>query len=1248
MWMPYSPPNSPRSRALDWDVAQASHDRLDTRPSTPIAGSSDLFSSSTSLPSSEATWSIPSTPFPSLAFGSSLSGSDSRAALFMSRTASPIFGLLGTQLDPNILISPAALPVADTNRIGYVPSNVDHYTWERKGGQGKWHVLCPSCGKWVGTNGSHQRPNNVSSLLSHMRGAKCKRSSAQSVLENMELTSAKRARDLAFKPPSPPAPQSPPPRPRSAPPTSPSKGIAAAASFRFAVDTPSKYRHRKYTYVDNSSSDSEHDTDSVTLSPLLPMRSVSVGPLPTFDIFRDPQSMTHDTPRPLPSSRPVPAPHSPLPSLSNPFATCGASATRTSCPGIELEWPVGDVWSTYPWQHHGLKSSDLGYQFWAIEESIDGSGIVFRIRADTCEGSGDGSPCPSCRGVTKTVNHLADLSLYAAPRTNHKYLTHAQLTRLLEERDETVNTWKLKALNLARKVANLVRKLDDHRRFLMAVSTSDIPRLQQLVRQGIKANASVSSIVGKIESAMVGVYHARGYTGTDLDIALMVLRLGGRKLLYAMNHYISIPSIRALRRAHVFVKLMPSVGLPTTGEIVFNITSLFHPKFKEPMAGERPFHSGMSILWDEVNEENAACYIEHIDSVGGLCREHSSHVNLRLATFENAVSLGAALADGTVHYGKEVSVIAMASYGLVLRSAYPVMISPTCKQETPEESAVLLQKVLNAWKQAGEAKFGPVWSFASDGDAGRRAMVYSMFLKHEVGYDHPLYRYVSRLPGLNLLVGDDDVTGTFDWKHEIKRWARLLRTVEGVVIHRTVINHEMLRRHLLRTGSSTTYVDKLLSPGDSQDVPRAIDLINALHLISLSPTTNCTPFEYQEYTYIAILSDLVTSFMHAFLMPHWSLSDQVASLSKYAHMAFALFRENRINFMPYQLYGDTQTTVKDIIFTIAKQQEMDGSQPFYLFLAGDDRLEVLFGVLRMLGGHNPNFTFTQILDRIAAAMELEGVMARHPDLDQGHRRLKVTRTEKLDHLNPESWIGCVTAKSVDLPLTWRKGRDNAALSLGCIGLHPDFNALFDEARVLDMLKPFGDGKFPGVSTAPDLSQETIGESVSGTAVTDDDALFVIEQHDNLDPLESTMPDASIAGPTSSLRTATHANASRLPSVEDLRSSNNAATDAATEFLEAGSDMLEETLEPHDDHKLPSMLKPDERTPWLERGDGGGDHNRMHKATACREIITPYFIRKSHDRVWRVRGYTMDIKPRVYISIPVFVRKCLDGLWRDLM
>ncbi|KAH9921015.1 uncharacterized protein B0H18DRAFT_880546, partial [Fomitopsis serialis] len=646
-------------------------------------------------------------------------------------------------------------------------------------------------------------------------------------------------------------------------------------------------------------------------------------------------------------------------------------------------------------------------------------------------------------------------------------------------------SFRVQALNLTRRVGSMLKKLDDHRHFLMTIATGDPRGIGRLVAQALRDKVSASELVRRFDESIEGIYHVRGYSAFDFDLALLALRLGGRKLLYALNHSIAIPSIRALRRARHFTRFMPSFGRPTDADVEWNLSEVLGPKIDRlkaraqasdqqthgTAAATQYYHSGASLCWDEISQEEVACYFPHADCVGGLCREHCHLVDLRLRSFQSAVDIAEALDKGEVHLGKEVSVLGVMSFGDELgRGALPIAASPTCKSETPAESAETVRTVLRVWKKSFAMFFGPMWSFASDGDAGRRAMVYDLFMQYVISPSHALYKILGHLPGLNLCVGDDDVTADFDWKHEIKRLARLMRTQEGIVVGDTIVNIHCLSRHLRRDPKlSDLAVERLLNPSDSQDVPRAIDLLQGIASLSTLPQEGCTPTELQELRAIAIIGELLSAFTNAFIRPDWSLTQQLTSLSKFAHMSFTLYCTHERSFMPHQLYGDLMTTVKNAIFCVAKQQLLDGSQRFYLYDTGDDKLEGLFGNVRMQGGHNPNFSFKQLIERLGAAVDIDAVFSAHPELDKGSRRRKVTRTEHADHLNHKSWTGDVIADHVNLKSAWADGRLAAVKALELIHIATAFDQSFDSTRSIDMLQPIRHGKFPGVSTEIDRS-----------------------------------------------------------------------------------------------------------------------------------------------------------------------------------
>ncbi|TCD63849.1 hypothetical protein EIP91_004891 [Steccherinum ochraceum] len=1095
----------------------------------------------------------------------------------------------------------------------------------------------PLCDAWVGTSGfqfsitSIQKP-----LSSHAKGRACQRIASRSRLPLEEqrdlLIAAHAARYEHF----PPRPVTPPQTP--------------LPTTKFDVSTPSSYRGTtKYSYESLSESDSDMEID---LS--------STG------------RATQHSPR-----------HS-------------AGHHSRPCPGIPLSW--ARVFQTYPFSRHDPNLTRDGYTLGYTFSGVDHNGTSFRIRSNSCLKmcSFDGQACGECQALSSTVQTLATLAQSAPAHTNHKWLTHEQLCALAASQSAKLKDEKLKTLKLSRQVNSLADKLSEYKRFVMAVATNDFPRLKQLVGQCLKQGTGISSIVSQLERCIRGVYQARGYTNNDTDISLLVLRLGGRKLLYAMAQYLKIPSVRTLGRLTAFTRIMPSPGFPKLSEITFNIKEIFLSTLPHShQEGFKP-RTGVSILWDEISQEEVACYFPHSDSVGGLCREHADGMNTRLLSFEHAVDIARKLESGEVHYGKEASVIAIASFDDRIRGAFPIVVSPTCKAEKVDRAKEIYGFVRTGWAAVAQQYFGIIWTFASDGDANRRKLVYEELMKHQIGPDHTLYKFLGGLAGLNLFVGDGDITGDFDWKHEIKRMARLVRTQDGMNISNTVVNMEIFTRQLNRVPTlSQLDVQRLMNPADSQDVPRAIEFLNGVYDVSQLPFEDCAVGEDVEASHVGVVGEMFAAFTQAFINPEHSITQQVILLSKYAHMAFSLFRRYRESFMPFQLYGDTQTTVKNAIFCIAKQKDMDPTMKFLIYLCGDDREEILFGLVREQGGHDPNASFKQLCERLGAAVDLAGVFARNPHLDPGHRRLKVTRTEHADHLNVDSWGGNIVAGSVQLSDAWEKGREAASAVLKTIGIEDDYLALFTGNIKLDMLRPFGDGSYPGKSDAPDRSlepEELISTSSAGSSecvpaedapqlfntsfpssaivstaeVPDaetgdaddndsaseasDDEDLPNESDDPLAPTVVALSDSELAAIQAGTQTTTVLDdlADLLSVPGDLQSvleggglgqptTSEIASDSSSVF--SGFDArvdgghLEDD-DPTEGTQLEDVLPtpPPLELPSLEDNLLGTICHwvmymgkKIHKASICRLVITPDYIRKSHERVLRVRGFTSHSK-----------------------
>jgi hypothetical protein len=171
------------------------------------------------------------------------------------------------------------------------------------------------------------------------------------------------------------------------------------------------------------------------------------------------------------------------------------------------------------------------------------------------------------------------------------------------------------------------------------------------------------------------------------------------------------------------------------------------------------------------------------------------------------------------------------------------------------------------------------------------------------------------------------------------------------------------------------------------------------------------------------------------------------------------------------LYADTQAIVKNIIFSLAKQQIMDPTQNFYIILDGTDRLEQVFSDARTQD-HSRNFDLLQLSQKLATASTINNIFLRNPDLNRGHARLNLTAATGIDHINPKSCLGCLVSGSVNIQVSWVTGQKDAnTVLVDHFGDQAaiDFNKLFQNPKTKkDLLRP--DGKYVGASISDSLAE----------------------------------------------------------------------------------------------------------------------------------------------------------------------------------
>lgn len=250
----------------------------------------------------------------------------------------------------------------------------------------------------------------------------------------------------------------------------------------------------------------------------------------------------------------------------------------------------------------------------------------------------------------------------------------------------------------------------------MAISHDDIPCIHQIINVALRNGASVRAVVNKLEDALEGVYHPRGYGADDLDMATLIFRLGGRQLLFALNQKLSLPSLRTLRAKSTFTSLVPTIGPIRNNQFDQNIqTIILDARAASP--SKLPPH-GISFMIDEIVLEEMAVHFSKYNKVGGLCWKHAHIIDPVLRTYDSAVSIAQKIHDSKVHLGKELTVIGVSCFGE--DEIYPIPTAPTCKAEGASDMERILAQTIEHWNASDAAtSVGPVWSFATDGDVTR-------------------------------------------------------------------------------------------------------------------------------------------------------------------------------------------------------------------------------------------------------------------------------------------------------------------------------------------------------------------------------------------------------------------------------------------------------------------------------------------------------------------------------------------------
>ena len=142
----------------------------------------------------------------------------------------------------------------------------------------------------------------------------------------------------------------------------------------------------------------------------------------------------------------------------------------------------------------------------------------------------------------------------------------------------------------------------------------------------------------------------------------------------------------------------------------------------------------------------------------------------------------------------------------------------------------LLQTVLDASNRQKQCKNTIYLTICntSDGEAKHGNVLVILTMGSQLAMAFLIYKQLTLLQLINLLVGLENITTNKDLKHIIKHQRNVLMCNKGIEIQGFSITPAILQLHLESNGVFSHYIRSLLNPNDKQDVILAYLLLKEI------------------------------------------------------------------------------------------------------------------------------------------------------------------------------------------------------------------------------------------------------------------------------------------------------------------------------------------------------------------------------------------------------------------------------------
>eukprot|EP00918_Siedleckia_nematoides_P102818 GHVU01224486.1.p1 GENE.GHVU01224486.1~~GHVU01224486.1.p1 ORF type:complete len:734 (-),score=54.26 GHVU01224486.1:452-2653(-) len=331
--------------------------------------------------------------------------------------------------------------------------------------------------------------------------------------------------------------------------------------------------------------------------------------------------------------------------------------------GVAAQWE--DEWGAEPRvcpgiKDHGLRQPSGGRTFmdsyltsiadvpWVADTNgvIRSKNCVLLIRGGAEEACFQCLAVPSSRRFRDFQQQTAAVWLGGPESETRKY---ADLTKVAVEDRARRHKVLLDKLRLDKhkqegKRQTLSRSQTAYERLVHLIANNNVPRIATLLNVHLSRGASTSRLVGLVESAIAGVYSVKSFSSSEYDLFLLVARLGGPRLAYALQQQAGFASRSAIR---AFAGTAPAFEFCHNG----SLTNAVVANMKGLKAVQKPEPRIATV--DEVAVTETLDHDSKTNEITGVCYEHSASSNLSYTHAHVVDEVVDRIDQGKVHMAME-------------------------------------------------------------------------------------------------------------------------------------------------------------------------------------------------------------------------------------------------------------------------------------------------------------------------------------------------------------------------------------------------------------------------------------------------------------------------------------------------------------------------------------------------------------------------------------------------------------------